>query len=109
MPRSTDCHEQRRSNARSCLRPAKGRPCRVRVSLFRRKPSGVGYRLGDGEALNREHLDTFPIPTRDRRERLKPGDLVKLLFEAVGPEEGRSTAERMWVQATRVAADSRRI
>jgi uncharacterized circularly permuted ATP-grasp superfamily protein len=34
----------------------------MRVSLFDRKPSGIGYRLGDGEALNRAHPDTFLIP-----------------------------------------------
>jgi uncharacterized protein YegJ (DUF2314 family) len=75
------------------------------VSLFRRKPSGPAYRLGDGEALNREHPDTFQIPTRDERERLKPGDLVKLLFEVVNPEQGKPIAERMWVQVTDLAAD----
>jgi len=55
----------------------------VRGSLSCTKPSGVGYRLGDGEALNREHPDTFLIPPRDERERLTPGDLVKLSSEGI--------------------------
>lgn len=68
------------------------------MSLFRRKPNGVGYQLVDGEVLNREHPSTFLIPTRAEREALKPGDLVKLLFEIVDPQEGMPTAERMWVR-----------
>lgn len=82
--------------------------CRARVmhmGLFRRKPSAAAYRLGDGEALNRQHPDTFHIPSRDERENLKPGDLAKLLFEVVDPAPGSITAERMWVQVTEVAAD----
>lgn len=72
------------------------------MSLFRRKPRGVDYRLVDGEVLNREAPSTFFIPTRAEREALKPGDLVKLLFEIVDPEQGMPTAERMWVEVVEV-------
>lgn len=39
-----------------------------------------GWCLEDGEALHREAPDTFWIPDLERRETLKPGDLVKLVF-----------------------------
>ena len=51
------------------------------------------YTLWDGEERNREHPDTFEIPTRLERETLKPGDWAKLGFD-FGPNE---IVERMWV------------
>ncbi len=53
------------------------------------------YILDDGEALNREHPDTFWIPSRNERGNLLPGELVKLIFRiSLGAEE---RVERMWV------------
>ncbi|WP_328829422.1 DUF2314 domain-containing protein [Nocardioides acrostichi] len=65
----------------------------------------VDFVLGDGEALNREHPRTFEIPSREERERLKPGDLVKLLFEILRPEPEGPFAERMWVEVTEIVGD----
>ena len=55
----------------------------------------VTYRLDDGEVLNRSHPDTFWIPSRQRRENLVDGDLVKLIFELDDGEQIQR--ERMWV------------
>lgn len=69
------------------------------MAIFRRDPSRpVDFKLGNGEDLNREAPRTFFIPPRAERETLQSGDLAKLLFEVVEPEEGMPTAERMWVQ-----------
>ncbi len=55
----------------------------------------VRFTLEDGEALNREHPDTFWIPQKERREKLVKDDLVKLVFNLT---DGRKIqAERMWV------------
>ena len=56
------------------------------------------WTLGDGEALNREHPRSFFVPSRERRDRLRVGELVKLLFEQ---SDGRG--ERMWVEITEVS------
>lgn len=40
--------------------------------------------------------DTFQIPSREMRERLVPGDLVKLVFRM------GETVERMWVEVIEV-------
>ena len=50
------------------------------------------YTLANVEDRNKEHPDTFVIPSREGRDSLQPGDLVKLVFEY--PEE---PPERMWV------------
>jgi hypothetical protein len=52
--------------------------------------------------LNVEHSHrnaprTFSIPRSDQRTQLKPGDLVKLVFEADPPSSTGLNAERMWV------------
>ncbi len=44
------------------------------------------------EMRNREHPETFHIPTRNERESLMVGDLAKLAWE--GAEGG----ERMWLE-----------
>jgi len=59
-------------------------------------PKWVG--LQDVEASHREAPRTFSIPRSDQRSGLKPGDVVKLIFEADRPSERGFTAERMWVQ-----------
>jgi hypothetical protein len=60
--------------------------------------------LDDAEARNREHPDSFFIPPRERRERLVPGDSVKLVFR-FEPGPGPS-AERMWVDVVSASAGS---
>ena len=50
------------------------------------------YELENGEAMNRQHPDTFRIPPQSERETLLPGDYAKVVFLAGG--EG----ERMWVE-----------
>ncbi len=61
---------------------------------------GLGFRLGNGEELNASHPRTFFIPSRTQRETVTAGDLVKLLFEPDGQEDGLPRGERMWVQVT---------
>lgn len=53
--------------------------------------------LVDVERVAAEHPDTFHIPNRGMRERLRPGDLVKLHFQN---DEGH--VERMWVETRAV-------
>lgn len=57
----------------------------------------VVYRLVNGEDINREHPDTFFIPSRYERETVEPGQLVKLIFELVDSDDEDPSAERMWV------------
>ena len=54
------------------------------------------YTLTDGEEMAKEFPDTFEIPSRGERSRLRAGAIVKLGFEANG------YMERMWVQIFRV-------
>lgn len=71
------------------------------MTLFRKKAEpGADFRLGNGEARNAEHPRTFFIPPRAERERVRPGELVKLLFEVANPAPGVPSAERMWVRVT---------
>ena len=60
----------------------------------------VTYTLDDGAATHREFPDTFQIPSQERRESLKPGDLAKLIFRIEFGDEAH--VERMWVQVTAV-------
>ncbi|MFL5540894.1 MAG: hypothetical protein ACJ8J0_18020, partial [Longimicrobiaceae bacterium] len=48
---------------------------------------------------------TFSIPRSDQRTSLRPGDVVKLVFEADQPSERGFTAERMWVEVREVRPD----
>jgi len=52
------------------------------------------YALLDGVAVNREHPDTFHIPSYEHKMFVIPGDHVKLMFESDGE------VERMWVVIT---------
>ena len=45
-----------------------------------------------------EIVYTSPIPSRQQRENLKAGDLVKLKF--IVEEDGETEVERMWVKVT---------
>jgi uncharacterized protein YegJ (DUF2314 family) len=58
------------------------------------------YTLDDGAATHREFPDTFQIPSQERRESLRPGDLAKLIFRIEFGDEAH--VERMWVQVTEV-------
>lgn len=64
---------------------------------------GPSWHLDNAEARNEAAPDSFFIPPRERRESLKIGDHVKLLFE--GPtRSGDKICERMWVEVTSVTA-----
>lgn len=52
------------------------------------------YRLLNGDERHRLHPETFDMPAYDERQRLRVGDLVKLIFEPVDVPGG----ERMWVR-----------
>jgi hypothetical protein len=59
-----------------------------------------GWELVSAEDRNSAHPRTFPIPTREQREKLAPGDGVKLLFDIENRENGRVIGrgmEKMWV------------
>lgn len=51
-------------------------------------------KLLDGIKRNKQHPDTFEIPTSEEKTALKVGDLVKLCF---------ADKERMWVVVTKVS------
>ena len=53
--------------------------------------------LQDVEAARREAPRSYSIPRSDQRALLRPGDIVKLVFEADQPSSKGWTAERMWV------------
>lgn len=61
----------------------------------------MGFRLGDGEAMNAEHPRSFFIPSAEERAGLSPGDVVKLLFLPDGGD-AEMGGERMWVEVTEV-------
>ena len=54
------------------------------------------WHLGDGAERNREHPDTFWVPSTEEKADVAPGDLVKLMFEM------SDWGERMWVRVTKV-------
>ena len=64
----------------------------------------VTYTLDNGAETHREFPDTFEIPPQEDRERLRPGDLVKLIFRIEFGDEAH--VERMWVQVTEVRPES---
>ena len=59
-----------------------------------------GWELISAEDRNAEYPETFPIPEREKRESLAPGDAAKLLFDIETREQGRVVdrgVDRMWV------------
>lgn len=55
----------------------------------------MNYTLDNGEDLHREFPETFYLPTREAREALLPGKIVKVIFRfSIGDEVH---VERMWV------------
>ena len=62
------------------------------------------YTLTNGEEMNRQHPDTFEIPTLRERKSLKPGKYVKLIFE-----EKDKPSERMWVKVEYISDNGRYI
>ena len=53
------------------------------------------WHLASAEARHAASPETFEIPTREDRDTVVPGQLVKLIFEA------GDFAERMWVRVVR--------
>lgn len=61
---------------------------------------GDGWELDDAEVVAKAHPSTFWLPERERRESLRPGDTVKLIFRIrTVAEDGNQEVhvERMWV------------
>ena len=57
-----------------------------------------GWALENGEDYHRRAPDTFPIPRREARENLNPGDLAKLIFKIdLDDPDDPFAFERMWV------------
>ena len=67
-------------------------------------PSAIPAHWGllDAEAQHREFPDAFPIPSREERNALQPGDMVKLVFVLDPPPVSGPNAERMWVEVRSV-------
>jgi hypothetical protein len=61
-----------------------------------------GWQLESAEVRHAVSPDTFWIPPRAQRERLQPGDGVKLLFQiAIADAGSEQGVERMWVLVRR--------
>ncbi len=59
------------------------------------------YELIDGERMNREHPETFEIPSLIERRNLPVGALVKAIFQVPGTKNG----ERMWMVVSEAGPD----
>ena len=67
-----------------------------------------GWELESAEARHAAHPDTFHIPPREARERLRPGQAVKLLFRIEAQYADGTPAvdvERMWAIVVRRSGD----
>lgn len=64
-----------------------------------RKPR---YTLLDAEQQNAEHPETFWIPEKADRQSLKPGQIVKCIFQGT---KQKNPTERMWVIVHEVLPD----
>ena len=57
------------------------------------------YELDNGEEIHNEYPETFEIPSRELRENLNSGDIVKLIFRMEEKENQEEVSvERMWVE-----------
>ena len=63
----------------------------------------ASYTLDSGAERHREAPATFEIPSLERRESVKPGDLAKLIFRIEFGDEAH--VERMWVRVTEVRSE----
>jgi len=61
----------------------------------------MNFELADCVQRNKEHPETFHIPSVDEKSLLGKGDYVKLCFET---KSGGS--ERMWVEITEIEGNS---
>ncbi|QXC60090.1 DUF2185 domain-containing protein [Aquihabitans sp. G128] len=61
--------------------------------------------LLDAEAQHDAFPDTFPIPSREERDALRTGDMVKLVFVLDPPPASGPNAERMWVEVRSAQPD----
>jgi len=69
--------------------------------------NGTVWHLVPGVERNKEHPDTFSIPSDAMKEAVGPGTLVKLMFEIDQGNLYRRHVggERMWVEVTAVEPD----
>ena len=58
------------------------------------------WELESGVVMNEQHPKTFWIPEEAVRRSLKPGDIVKLMFKYIYPDDDIIGGERMWVEIT---------
>ena len=57
------------------------------------------YELDNGEEIHNEYPESFWIPSRELRENLNAGDIVKLIFRMEEKEnQDNVSVERMWVE-----------
>ena len=81
--------------ALGCAKQPESEPASPSIKDLPKLTGKVTFRLEDGEEYHRRAPTTFEIPELARRESLKEGDIVKLLFRFFGDNESR--VERMWV------------
>lgn len=60
------------------------------------------WRLIDADIIALEHKYTFYKPSRELIRQLKPGEIVKLIFEFDSDDPEMPRAERMWVQVDEI-------
>ena len=56
------------------------------------------YYLENVRELNQQYPRTFLIPDNEEIDKLKTGELVKLIFAMDKPQKNGCQAERMWVK-----------
>jgi hypothetical protein len=58
------------------------------------------WELESGMVMNEQYPKTFSIPDEAVRRSMKPGNIVKLMFEYLYPDDDKIGGERMWVEIT---------
>ena len=76
----------------------------TRTAPTKRKVKKLPYMLEDGVQRNKQHPDTFYIPSQEERTSLQVGDVAKLVF-LYRESDVICGGERMWVLITKVQDD----
>ena len=71
------------------------------------RSSGSDWSLDNAEKLHEQHPRSFFIPSAQRRQDLRPDDMVRLVFLVHGDEPDTVSGERMWLCDLRRHDDGR--
>lgn len=63
------------------------------------------WSLEDADAIASSNKYTFYKPSRDLIAKVRPGEIVKLIFLFENPDPDGLSGERMWVQVDSISAD----